>query len=190
MATKNRRGDVLDAANRVFLRFGYRRTTMGDIAEEANISRPALYLVFPSKEKIFSAVLGCVLHAELDEIRVKIAKQNTTAAKLILALEVWCVRNYELTNSTVGATDLYENSFAFANEVAVKSTAEFETILAQILKLPVQGQSRLPLTATELARLISSASVGFKSTAKGAKELRASLRGLVAVVLASLDEGP
>jgi len=190
MATKNRREDVLDAANRVFLQFGYRRSTMGDIAEEAGILRPTLYLVFPSKEEIFSAVLGRVLNAELEEIRVKLAKHNTPTAKLMLALEVWCVRNYELTHSVAGATDLYESSFEFAHEIADKSTAEFNTILAQILEPLVHSQSRLTLTAAELARLISSASVGFKSTAKGAKELRASLRGLVAVVLASLGEGP
>jgi AcrR family transcriptional regulator len=97
--------------------------------------------VFPSKEEIFSAVLRRVLHAELDEIRVKLAKQSTPTAKLMLALEVWCVRNYELTHSAAGATDLYESSFEFANEVVVTSTAEFNTILAQILEPLVQGPS-------------------------------------------------
>jgi hypothetical protein len=84
---------------------------------------------------------------------------------------------------------LYESTFEFANAVAVKSTTEFDTILAQVLEPLLRGQSRVSLTAAELASLISRASVGFKSTARSAKDLRASLRGLVTVVLASLGEG-
>jgi AcrR family transcriptional regulator len=188
MASQGRREDVLEAATRVFLRFGYRRTTMGDIAEEAGISRPGLYPLFPSKEEIFSAVLARALHAELDEIRAGVAEAATPAEKLMLALEVWCVQNYELTRSSPGAADLFESSFEFASEVASKSTAAFEAILAEVLAPLVRRQSRVTLTAHELARLLSGAVVGLKATAKSAKQLRASLRGLVSVVLASLGQ--
>jgi AcrR family transcriptional regulator len=49
---------VIAAARKVFLRYGYRRVTMGDLAEAAQMSRPALYLVFPSKEQIFTVLIG------------------------------------------------------------------------------------------------------------------------------------
>jgi AcrR family transcriptional regulator len=187
MENASRREHVVEAANRVFLRFGYRRTTMGDIAEEAGISRPALYLVFPSKEEIFSAVLARVLEAELDEIRAAVAKADTAAEKLTLALEVWCVRNYELTRSSPGAADLYEASFEFASAVANKSAAAFDAIVAEILEPLVNKQSRVALSARELAQLISSAILGLKATAKSPKQLRALLRGFIAVFLASLS---
>ncbi len=45
---------VQDATD-LFLRYGHARTTMGDVAGEAGISRPALYLVFPRNEDIFTA---------------------------------------------------------------------------------------------------------------------------------------
>ena len=44
---------IIEAATSVFLRYGFRRTTMGDIAEAAGVSRPALYLRFCNKEHIF-----------------------------------------------------------------------------------------------------------------------------------------
>src|SRR5664279_2547304 len=156
MASATRRDEIMNAANRVFLRFGYRRTTMGDLAEEAGISRPALYLVFPSKEEIFNAVLARVFQTELDEIRAGTAKLATPAAKILFALEVWCVRNYELTRASPGASDLYESSFEFAGEVANKSTTAFEAILTEIIEPLVRKQSRVTLAAREIARLISS----------------------------------
>jgi len=51
-----KRNKVLAAALDVFLRYGYKRVTMNDIAEAAGISRPALYLVFESKEEIYKSV--------------------------------------------------------------------------------------------------------------------------------------
>jgi AcrR family transcriptional regulator len=44
---------ILDSAARVFMRLGYARTTMADIASEANSTRPTVYSYFTSKEDIF-----------------------------------------------------------------------------------------------------------------------------------------
>ena len=66
---EHKEAKVIAAATQVFMRYGYRRATMGDIAEAAGISRPALYLVFSSKEEILTAVLARVFTAALEEIR-------------------------------------------------------------------------------------------------------------------------
>jgi AcrR family transcriptional regulator len=47
---------VLEAALRVFARYGFRRTSMADVAAEAGVSRPALYQWFANKEALFRAV--------------------------------------------------------------------------------------------------------------------------------------
>jgi len=63
-----RSAGIVEAATGVFLRYGFSRTTMGDIAGAAGISRPALYLVFPSKDDVFAAVVRHIdakWHAEL-----------------------------------------------------------------------------------------------------------------------------
>lgn len=50
-----RRRRILDAAERVFLSYGFQRTTMDDIARAAEISRPALYLHFRNKTDLYRA---------------------------------------------------------------------------------------------------------------------------------------
>ncbi len=52
-----RRNEIVDAAVPVFLRFGFKKTSMGAVAAAAGISRQALYLHFPNKESMFSAVV-------------------------------------------------------------------------------------------------------------------------------------
>jgi len=48
---------LLNAARTVVARFGYRKTTLEDIAAEAGVSRATLYYYFPNKEEVFRALI-------------------------------------------------------------------------------------------------------------------------------------
>jgi AcrR family transcriptional regulator len=50
------RAVLVDAAQRVFERLGYARTTVGDITAEAGVGRATFYVYFASKEDVFAAV--------------------------------------------------------------------------------------------------------------------------------------
>jgi AcrR family transcriptional regulator len=51
------RGQILEAAERTFERFGVAKTTMDDIAKEANISRPTVYRYFSDRDTLISALI-------------------------------------------------------------------------------------------------------------------------------------
>jgi AcrR family transcriptional regulator len=52
-----RRTTLLEAALGVFLRFGYRKTSMDAVAQAAQISRQGLYLHFAHKEALFRSTV-------------------------------------------------------------------------------------------------------------------------------------
>jgi len=52
-----KRETMLRAAERVFARRGYDGASMSDIAAEAGVSKPTLYVHFDSKEKLFDALI-------------------------------------------------------------------------------------------------------------------------------------
>jgi len=52
----NRRSRILDAAERCFVRSGFHRTTMQDVAAEAGMSPGNLYRYFPSKDAIVAGL--------------------------------------------------------------------------------------------------------------------------------------
>src|SRR5581483_4919217 len=54
---------ILAAAFARFTHYGFRRTSMEDIADEAGVSRAALYLHFRNKEELFRS-LSQALHEE------------------------------------------------------------------------------------------------------------------------------
>lgn len=68
----DRRSRILDGARAAFLRYGFERASMADIASGAGVSRTALYHYFPGKEDVLRAVV--------DELQ---AKTLTAAAKAL-----------------------------------------------------------------------------------------------------------
>ena len=57
---------ILDATERLLARFGYRKMTMDDVANEAGIGKRTIYLHFPSKEEVALASIDRVV-ARLEE---------------------------------------------------------------------------------------------------------------------------
>jgi len=52
-----RRESIIDAAERIFFNKGFEHATMNDVAEDAELSKGALYLYFHSKNELCMAIL-------------------------------------------------------------------------------------------------------------------------------------
>jgi AcrR family transcriptional regulator len=185
-----KKAKVLEAAQSVFFRYGYRRTTMGDLASAAGVSRPALYLLYCNKEQVFEAVLRDFLTRTLAEVRETLKAPVTAEEKLRLAFDLWAVRPFGLLMATPDAKELIDCGFEFAREAIDQGTAAFEAELAAILA-PLHAQAPDPaLTPDQIARILTRAVHGFKESARDPESLRAMIEGLLKMVLGSLRAEP
>jgi len=181
---------VIEAAKTVFLRHGFRRVTMQDIADEAGISRPALYLVFPNKEEIFKATVLQVSFQSLTVIRANLPALTTVEERLNFAFEIWTVRNYELMISSPDARDLIDCTQGFARETMRKMSADFESLLVEILAPALSPANPGVLPVEIVAHLLASSVHGFKEVSTSIEELRAMVAGLVKLTLAATPLRP
>ena len=76
MPRSQRRAQLLDAAQQVFVERGYHAAAMDDIAERAGVSKPVLYQHFPGKLELYLALLDA--HCETLERLVREALQRPT----------------------------------------------------------------------------------------------------------------
>ena len=182
-----KRENVLAAARQVFLRYGYKRTTMGDIAAEAHISRPALYVQFPSKEDVFGAVMEQLFGEVLATIRSGIAKRTSVHDKLVFAFDVWAIQPFKSVQASPDAKDVLESSYAFAHAITSTAAADFERILVSILE-PLTAQASLTVSPDCIAHILAAAVPGFKESASSVKQLQQMIDGLVTIVLAGLQK--
>jgi len=63
------RTSILDAAEELFGRFGYRKTTVQEIAEEAGIGKGSIYLHFESKRAVALATIDRLIQRVVERLR-------------------------------------------------------------------------------------------------------------------------
>lgn len=61
MSTVDRRKQVIDAATKSFSMFGYKATTMDQVARIANVGKGTIYTFFSNKEELFDEILRLVI---------------------------------------------------------------------------------------------------------------------------------
>jgi AcrR family transcriptional regulator len=76
----NSRERILEAAMTVFARFGYRRASMDQIADEVALTRQAVYHHFPTKEALFRAVVE-TLHEGAYEAEAAAGREQEQAGR-------------------------------------------------------------------------------------------------------------
>jgi AcrR family transcriptional regulator len=179
----DRRDQIVNAAIGVFLRYGYARTTMGDIAQAAGLTRPTLYVTFPDKEQIFTAVVDKMIADKLAEIREGLPRLKTLERKLRFACDAWAGDGYDLVQAHPDAADMFDLGF----KSVCAGYDKFGTLLAKILETPLE-RSSLELSPAQIARTIVFAMRGFKDTATSGGEMRELIANhikLVATVIGS-----
>ena len=86
-AADPKRVRILDGAMKVFLAYGFSRTTMDDIARAADMSRPALYLLFKNKTDIFRAIAMMVLSRSVESAKMALAGDGAFTERMTRAID-------------------------------------------------------------------------------------------------------
>jgi AcrR family transcriptional regulator len=124
IADGGRRELVLAAALDTFVHYGYRKTSMEDVARAAAISRPGLYLLFGSKQELFSAAVTQALDRSLAAVSEVLAGTTRSLRdRLLDAFDHWSGRY-------IGAMSREVNSMAgeYADMLG-PAVAEYSSVL-------------------------------------------------------------
>lgn len=182
----DKESQLLESAAAVFLRYGFRRTTMGDLAGVAGLSRPALYLRYPCKEKLFEAAFRRFGEQILARIREGVSGFDTPLEQLRFAFELWVVQPFLLLAASPDAKDLADCSLTFARENVDAAYLAFETELRAILERAPSRSGDPDLAPGPMAHLLATSARGLKHSARTEAELRRLIEGILKVVLAAM----
>src|SRR6266852_4860493 len=79
----DKRGAILDAAQRLFLRYGVKRTALDDVVREAGIAKGTLYLYFDSKDALFAAIAERLCAEMLGNAEEAIASSSSMTPRIV-----------------------------------------------------------------------------------------------------------
>ena len=174
---------IAEAAARVFSRYGVKRTTMNDIAEEAGVVRQTLYNAFANKEDVLRAVIRFFADQGLAEIAARTADVPDLAGRLDIVFEVLALRPFDIMARTPHAEDIVEGVKNFARDEMESSNRRYQAMMEGILAPCGEDLARSGLDARRLARFLRQALTSFKHKAESREDLVDLLGTMKALVL-------
>lgn len=177
-----RRDAVLDAALGVFSAYGYRRTTMADLAHAAGVSRPALYLFYANKEALFRALASRLLSRQLAAAIAALDDVGPPGRVLERAILARDLEVFRLFAASPHGNEIAAEGNARIADLHSDAEAGFASVLSRWLK------SKGATKAAATARMIGAAAHGIKQMAADEADYLALIRQLAAVVTASLQD--
>jgi AcrR family transcriptional regulator len=187
-----RADQIAEATRALFLRYGYRRTSVDDIAREAGVAKATLYLHFAGKEDMFRAMIArfwAVVNDRCDAAEALAAPIDQRLVALLLA-------NYGTALEWFGDASHISELKAFAAEHPIAEQddavpAYRERIRRLLVAADAAGEIDLFATGVPLAgivRILIYAATGAKRARRNAsgglpEEIEAAVRLILAGAL-------
>jgi AcrR family transcriptional regulator len=187
------RDGILNAAQVVFARHGFRQTAMAMVAEEAGLSRQALYHHFASKEALFAALVDGLHEAALDASKAAVVKSAPRAEEAIAG--VMLAYHKALVSRVQGspyAAELIEESGRLCGAAVSAFGKRFEKELEGLIAAFVRdGRFKLRggISPRDLTEMVQTAAKGVKAAHAGESEAKyaSSLKRMIDVICAGAE---
>lgn len=156
VADSDRRESVLESALVTFARFGYRKTSMEEVARAAHISRQGLYFLFTSKEVLFRAAVTQALERDIAAVERFLADSDRPLRKRLLeSFDQWAGRY--VGPMTRDITAVIDDNPDLLGTIVETIPRRFETLIADAIAVESGRQVAMRLTQT-----LISTSIGIK----------------------------
>ncbi len=101
------RDQIVTSATRFFSKFGFRKTTMDEIARHIHKAKGLLYYYFNSKEELFNAVL----EKELDTVQTELSKEMAGSNDSMSMLKRYILKRFLLLKNAVNYQETLQTEF-------------------------------------------------------------------------------
>lgn len=172
-----RREEALEVAFELFLRFGYRKTSMDEVARAVGLSRQGLYLWFPNKKSLFAEVFEHHMRAKMSAIEALLLEEQGALSRRITSAFV------TFFGAAVGARseamdELLGAGLSMLGDRLLEYEEDFQRILTDALE-PFADEQHTP---QDLAQMLYATSTGWKYRAADLEVYRQGVHKAVTLV--------
>lgn len=181
---------ILGAAWQCFATYGFRKTSMDDIARMAGMSRPALYQHYRNKEDVFRQLAQHYYDRGAEALAAALARPGRPAEVLAAAFVAQGGEIIEAMLSSPHGLELFDTSRAAAGDIAEAGEAGFRAQYARWLDAErAAGRIGFSGSADEVAGTIAAALKGLKAAVPAYPAYSASLGHLARLIGDGLAAG-
>lgn len=126
--------EIIEIARDIFARFGFKKTTMEEIAKAMKKAKSSLYYYFQSKEEIFRMVLEQEANVLREKIKKAVGQEDTPQGKLRAYILTRMRGLKQLANFYSALKDEYLKNYKFIERLRKKYDEEEAETISKILK--------------------------------------------------------
>ncbi len=178
---------IVKAAAKMFGRYGYSKTTMGDIATEAGVARQTVYNAFPGKEEILRAVVRHAGEETFAAVMESWADAQTVDEKLTAFHDLGPLKWFELIRAAPDWAELMDGMHKAASEETSVLDDQWQTAISQMMRTATNGHPPTAPSIEEIADFFYSTSLNAKYGVKDITNLRSRLATIKAATLSLLN---
>ena len=182
------RDAILDAATDRFSAYGFRRTSMDDIAVAAGCSRASIYSHFGNKEDVFRELSRRLHDERLAAMEAAASGTGDVESRVFSMLDARFTPFVEITSGSPHGDELLDQNSRIGGEISREADERTIAILASALRTAARA-GEIDLTAVGLSApaaahvVVDSAHGAKDDTGTGAPEYRERLRAMVRVLV-------
>ena len=144
------RARIVSVARKIFTRFGFRKTTMEDIAMASKKGKSSIYYYFKSKEDIFKAVVEKEAEELKNDLKIAISKVEDPIEKLRTFVLFRMHKLSTLTNFYAALKNDYLGNLEFIEKIRKEYDRNEINILRSILQTGID-EGKFSIEDPELA---------------------------------------
>ncbi len=154
---------LLDVAASLLMRWGYRKTTLDDVAREAGVGKGTIYLHWKDKQDLFRAAIWRASHQASEDLKQRIAAdpEGGLPHRLWMHSMLAAIANPLVAAMIKGQSDLFQGLIgAFDPKARQQLVGNAETYVVQLQQA---GLIRTDLPVPVITYLIASLKMGIVS---------------------------
>ncbi len=134
MAMIDRKKQIVEAAAKSFSLYGYKATTMDQVAKLANVGKGTIYTFFKTKEELFDDIIKSLIA----DIRTEVEGAMDDSASILENLNRVLVRVYEFRKSHQLTIKLIQEERDMGTQTVVEAMQRVELSIIQYMKVIIQ----------------------------------------------------
>ncbi|MDX8339580.1 TetR/AcrR family transcriptional regulator [Draconibacterium sp. IB214405] len=158
----NSKQQIIVAAGITFERYGFKKTTMDDIAYAAGKGKSSLYYYFKNKEEVFEAVVAYEAENLVNEINTAISGSSSAVEKLKSYMSVRMKRFVKRGNLATALNDNFLATFSFIEKIRDNYRGFEIELIAGIINEGIEKKEFKAVNAAFTAELILTGMIGFE----------------------------
>ncbi|HDR7516404.1 TetR/AcrR family transcriptional regulator [Bacillus mobilis] len=159
---EERRKEILETAERLFITKGYTKTTVNDILKEIGIAKGTFYHYFKSKEEVMDEIIMRIIKEDVAKAKVIVSNPNIPVLeKLFRVLMEQSPKSGDVKDKMIEQFHQPNNAEMHQKSI-VQSIIHLSPVLAEILEQGIdEGVFSTPYPQETIELLLSSAQVIF-----------------------------